>query len=81
MRVADTERDYEIYLFDRVLLCCREVKSVRKKKGKEDEMVLSLKGNIFLSSIVEIKDYARPMEQQFEIKVYWNRMSMFFVVC
>ncbi|KAI8914354.1 hypothetical protein EDD86DRAFT_199148 [Gorgonomyces haynaldii] len=68
MQVNDVEREYHIYLFDRVLLCCKEMPSLRRK----NELVFAVKGNIFMTSIQEIRDVSRPEEGYFELKVYWR---------
>lgn len=72
------EKEYYIFLFDRILLCCKEAPaniSLKKKKGKEDEMMYVIKGNIFITAVSDVKDTSRPEESFFELKVYWREMN------
>ena len=64
---ADQPRDYHVFLFDKMLLCCKEVVPERKKSTKSSSMLrkdktaskismierrrLALKGRIFVSNI------------------------------
>lgn len=68
---GDTEREYYIYLFERILLCCKEV-GANKKQGKTMSMakgtkgappkkktMLQLKGRIFMQNVTDVISLAR----------------------
>lgn len=56
---ADEEREYQVYLFERILLCCKEIAAVKKqnkslsKKGKTRASLL-LKGRIYVHTMTDI---------------------------
>ena len=68
---SDQEKDYEIYLFECILLCCKEV-SQAKSKDKKDKTrstgpkirnkhaKLQLKGRIFMTNVTEVLSFAKP---------------------
>jgi len=67
----DQEKDYEIYLFECILLCCKEV-TPNKSKDKKDKTKsmgpkvrnraarLQLKGRIFMTNVTEILSFSKP---------------------
>lgn len=68
---SDQEKDYEIYLFESILLCCKEVqpnKSKEKKdktksnipKPRNKNNKLQLKGRIFMTNVTEVLSFAKP---------------------
>ncbi|KAI9792853.1 MAG: hypothetical protein M1833_001012 [Piccolia ochrophora] len=76
----DVEREYKIYLFDRILLCCKEsnpnkqknkVMSMNKpaldKKGKPR---LQLKGRIFMQNVTDLVSLQKP--GSYTIQIYWR---------
>ncbi|KAJ3203174.1 hypothetical protein HK099_001593, partial [Clydaea vesicula] len=78
------ERDYQLFLFERIMLCCREVQKKKKKKGKEELPQYSLKGNIFIHTIGGVVDTSKPDLQQFGLQVFWkdgNDMETFALNC
>lgn len=62
---SDTEREYHVFLFEKILLCCKEVlpnnpkknsksNSLLKQKlppGKKSKTTLQLKGRIFINNV------------------------------
>ncbi|KAI1097476.1 hypothetical protein F4804DRAFT_170827 [Jackrogersella minutella] len=67
---SEQEKDYEIYLFECILLCCKEVlpnKSKEKKdknksapKPSNKNNKLQLKGRIFMTNVTEVLSFAKP---------------------
>lgn len=69
---TDQERDYEIYLFEQILLCCKEI-TPNKNKEKKDKTrstappkarnknnKLQLKGRIFMTNVTEVLSFSKP---------------------
>lgn len=64
---------YEIYLFESILLCCKEISS-SKSKDKKDKLrssgtktrnksaKLQLKGRIFMTNVTDIVSFSKPGE-------------------
>ncbi|WVN86432.1 uncharacterized protein L203_101596 [Cryptococcus depauperatus CBS 7841] len=66
---ADQPREYHVFLFEKMMLCCKEIQPEKKKSGKNSSMLrkdrgisksgppekkkLALKGRIFVSNIKE----------------------------
>lgn len=59
----DSEREYNIYLFERIILCCREVGPPSGKKSSKSNSIarrppsrqparLQLKGRIFVNNVI-----------------------------
>ena len=65
---------YEIYLFEHILLCCKEI-NPNKDKSKKDKTKsvtpkprnksnkLQLKGRIFMTNVTEVISFAKPGKQ------------------
>jgi len=68
---SEQEKDYEIYLFECILLCCKEV-TPNKSKDKKDKTKstgpkirnrnakLQLKGRIFMTNVTEVLSFSKP---------------------
>ncbi|KAJ1602795.1 hypothetical protein NDA14_001027 [Ustilago hordei] len=41
---SDTEREYHVYLFEKILLCCKEIAPTQQKKGNKNNSLLKQKG-------------------------------------
>ena len=64
----DSEREYHVYLFERIILCCKDVGQPNKKNSKSNSMLrkpaakksgpLQLKGRIFTNNVQR----AEPMQ-------------------
>ena len=72
MVLGNVERDYTLFLFERIMLCCKEVIKKKKKKGKDEITTYSLKGNIYITSIGGVVDTSRPELQVFGLQVFWK---------
>lgn len=71
---TEQERDYEIYLFECILLCCKEI-TPGKSKDKKDKTrslgpkvrnknaKLQLKGRIFMTNVTEVLSFSKPGER------------------
>ncbi|EWC45286.1 hypothetical protein DRE_06013 [Drechslerella stenobrocha 248] len=71
---GDIEREYHIYLFERILLCCKEIGASKKpksgmaanrKKGK-----LQLKGRIFMQNVTDIISLAK--NGSYTLQIFWK---------
>lgn len=62
---------YEIYLFESILLCCKEVSSTKSKDKKDKtrstgprmrnrNAKLHLKGRIFMTNVTDVVSLSRP---------------------
>ncbi|KAH8697614.1 putative Rho guanyl nucleotide exchange factor [Talaromyces proteolyticus] len=78
----DTEREYHIYLFERILLCCKDVNPNKPKnklmgsskdkpsgnlKGKPR---LQLKGRIYMANVTDIVLLQKP--GSYRIQIFWK---------
>ncbi|KAL7624102.1 Guanine nucleotide exchange factor for Cdc42p [Parahypoxylon ruwenzoriense] len=76
---SDQEKDYEIYLFETILFCCKEVQP-NKTKDKKDKNKsapkisknnkLQLKGRIFMTNVTEILSFAKP--GSYTVQIWWK---------
>jgi cell division control protein 24 len=61
----ESEREYHVYLFEKIILCCKEIDKSSKKSSKSNSMIstkrqstkrkpdLQLKGRIFINNVLE----------------------------
>ncbi|KAJ3472444.1 hypothetical protein NLG97_g10983 [Lecanicillium saksenae] len=78
---AEQEKDYEIYLFENILLCCKEV-SGNKSKDKKDKTrsqgpkiknknaKLQLKGRIFMTNVTDVVSLSKPGSHS--VQIFWK---------
>ncbi|KAJ6440634.1 dextranase [Purpureocillium lavendulum] len=78
---SDQEKDYEIYLFESILLCCKEA-STNKSKDKKDKSrtsgprlrirgaKLQLKGRIFMTNVTDIVSLSKPGSHS--VQIWWK---------
>jgi len=72
----EVEREYKIYLFEKILLCCKDInpnKAKNKLSGKsvpKGKQRLQLKGRIWISNITDIVTYNK--NQAYYLHVYWR---------
>lgn len=78
---SEQEKDYEIYLFECILLCCKEVVP-NKSKDKKDKTKstgprirnknnkLQLKGRIFMTNVTEVLSFAKP--GSYTVQIWWR---------
>ncbi|KAK2592636.1 Guanine nucleotide exchange factor for Cdc42p [Conoideocrella luteorostrata] len=73
---SDQEKEYEIYLFECILLCCKEASGkkdktrssgpkIRNKNGK-----LQLKGRIFMTNVTDIVSLSKPGSHS--VQIWWK---------
>lgn len=77
---SDQEKDYEIYLFESILLCCKEVQPAKSKekkdknksisKGRNKNNKLQLKGRIFMTNVTEVLSFAKP--GSYTVQIWWK---------
>ncbi|KAH6657625.1 Pleckstrin homology domain-containing protein [Truncatella angustata] len=78
---SEQEKDYEIYLFESILLCCKEMQP-NKSKDKKDKTKsnipkirnknnkLQLKGRIFMTNVTEVLSFAKP--GSYTVQIWWK---------
>ncbi|KAI8320175.1 hypothetical protein GQ54DRAFT_264037 [Martensiomyces pterosporus] len=77
MSTTGVERELLIYLFENILICCKEVTDKEKDKRrvqKHRSNTLQLKGRIFLYSIHSVVDTSR--DNQLSLTIYWRDVVM-----
>ncbi|CAG8519631.1 5966_t:CDS:2, partial [Scutellospora calospora] len=91
MSKDDSEREYHVYLFEKILLCCKETNSKKppskspllKNTGRKPKRTsLQLKGRIFIHNITAAVDNSRA--GLWSLKVYWRgdtEMESFSLKC
>ncbi|EMR65139.1 putative cdc24 protein [Eutypa lata UCREL1] len=79
---SDQEKDYEIYLFEFILLCCKEINPNKEKSSKKDKTKsntpkprnknnkLQLKGRIFMTNVTEVISFAKP--GSYTVQIWWK---------
>lgn len=74
---GDVEREYRVYLFERILLCCKE--SISSKKNSKSMSIskkpkkrasLQLKGRIFINNVTDILPISKGSTHT--LQVYWR---------
>ncbi|KAF4448176.1 hypothetical protein F53441_8385 [Fusarium austroafricanum] len=78
---ATNDDEYEIYLFESILLCCKEISS-SKSKDKKDKLrssgpkvrnknaKLQLKGRIFMTNVTDIVSFSKPGNHS--VQIWWK---------
>lgn len=77
----ESEREYHIYLFERILVCCKEINPNKQKSklniGKDKPPAtirgkprLQLKGRIFMSNVTDIVCSQKP--GSYRIQIFWK---------
>ncbi|KAI0393565.1 hypothetical protein F5Y17DRAFT_305567 [Xylariaceae sp. FL0594] len=77
---SDQEKDYEVYLFECILLCCKEVQPNKSKEKKDKNRSgpkirnknnkLQLKGRIFMTNVTEVLSFAKP--GSYTVQIWWK---------
>lgn len=72
---SDSEREYSVYLFERIILCCKEMGISGKKSNKSNSILkrpasrrvanLQLKGRIFVNNVTIAHNVSRNGTSQF----------------
>ncbi|BGP43224.1 Guanine nucleotide exchange factor for Cdc42p [Rhodotorula kratochvilovae] len=78
---SDNEREYNVYLFERIILCCKEVGALGKKDKKSNSILkrppsqrinkLQLKGRIFVNNITGASQI-HHRSGQYLLEVRWR---------
>ncbi|BGP11166.1 Rho guanine nucleotide exchange factor scd1 [Rhodotorula toruloides] len=78
---SDNEREYHVYLFERIILCCKEVTAQGKKDKKSNSLLkrppsqrinkLQLKGRIFVNNITGASQ-VHARSGQYLLEVRWR---------
>ncbi|KAL5606908.1 hypothetical protein BROUX41_003284 [Berkeleyomyces rouxiae] len=78
----DQEREYEIYLFEAILLCCKEATPPKSKDKKDrtrstgpkpkgrNTTKLHLKGRIFMSNVTEVVTLSK--QGSYSVQIWWR---------
>ncbi|GES61692.1 hypothetical protein ATETN484_0006035100 [Aspergillus terreus] len=77
----DSEREYHIYLFERILLCCKDINPNKQKtklmvsKDKQAPTIrgkprLQLKGRIYMANVTDIVCLQKP--GSYRIQIFWK---------
>ncbi|KAJ2594883.1 Guanine nucleotide exchange factor for Cdc42p [Coemansia sp. RSA 1722] len=75
MSTTGVERELLIYLFENILICCKEVSEKDKKRSQRHKPnALQLKGRIFLFSIHSVVDTSR--DGHLSLTIYWRDVVM-----
>lgn len=74
---GDMEREYRVYLFERILLCCKESIPIKKNsksmsitKKPKKRASLQLKGRIFINNVSDIVPLSKG--SMHTLQVYWK---------
>ncbi|KAL9473283.1 hypothetical protein ACSS6W_007663 [Trichoderma asperelloides] len=79
---SEQEKDYEIYLFECILLCCKEISPNRSKDKKERARLqslpkqknknakLQLKGRIFMTNVTDVVSLSKPGSHS--VQIWWK---------
>ncbi|KAG6007919.1 hypothetical protein E4U54_008766 [Claviceps lovelessii] len=73
---SDQEKEYEIYLFEGILLCCKEASGKKDKtrstgsRIKNKNSKLQLKGRIFMTNVTDIVSLSKPGSHS--VQIWWR---------
>ncbi|GAB0133341.1 guanine-nucleotide exchange factor Cdc24 [Epichloe bromicola] len=73
---SDQEKEYEIYLFECILLCCKESSGKKDKtrstgpKIKNRNGKLQLKGRIFMTNVTDVVSLSKPGSHS--VQIWWR---------
>ncbi|OAA45574.1 Dbl-domain containing protein [Metarhizium rileyi] len=73
---SDQEKDYEIYLFECILLCCKEASGKKDRtrstgpKIRNRNAKLQLKGRIFMTNVTDIVSLSKPGSHS--VQIWWK---------
>ncbi|KAI9364500.1 hypothetical protein DFJ73DRAFT_934402 [Zopfochytrium polystomum] len=78
MATQDQEREYDLFLFEHILICCKDVTKQRRKKSLRDTSshhhsgpTYAVRGNIQITSISRVEDTS-DKAGNYSFKVYWE---------
>lgn len=73
---SDQEKDYEIYLFECILLCCKEASAKKDRTRSQGPKIrnrsakLQLKGRIFMTNVTDIVSLSKPGSHS--VQIWWK---------
>ena len=77
---SDVEKDYRIYLFELILLCCKELSPSKKQNNimsmnrapanAKGKIKMQLKGRIFMQNVTETLSLQKP--GSYTIQIFWK---------
>ncbi|KAI9884180.1 MAG: hypothetical protein M1823_004044 [Watsoniomyces obsoletus] len=77
---SDIEKDYRIYLFERILLCCKELNPAKQKNNfmamnrpptdRKAKPRMQLKGRIFMQNVTETLSLQKP--GSYTVQIFWK---------
>ncbi|KAF2642561.1 hypothetical protein P280DRAFT_488853 [Massarina eburnea CBS 473.64] len=76
MNGKNEEREYKIYLFEMILLCCKELSAKKAKNLKSPQVTrngkpkLQLKGRIFMQNVTETVSLQKP--GSYTCQIFWK---------
>ncbi|KAF2750029.1 hypothetical protein M011DRAFT_456744 [Sporormia fimetaria CBS 119925] len=75
INAKNEEREYKIYLFEMILLCCKEINPNKQKNrmkplGRNGKPKLQLKGRIFMQNVTETVSLSKP--GSYTCQIYWK---------
>ncbi|KAI4185733.1 MAG: hypothetical protein LQ348_004322 [Seirophora lacunosa] len=80
--VNPLREQYIIYLFERILLCCKEVnpnkqrpKMLRNERAPvtlNGKVRLQLKGRIFMQNVTDVLSFVRTEKSSYTIQIFWK---------
>ncbi|KAG8530920.1 uncharacterized protein KY384_004277 [Bacidia gigantensis] len=78
----EVEREYKVYLFEKILLCCKEFnlsKQKNKMLGNSKTLVdkrgkpkLQLKGRIFMQNVTDVLTISKADKGSYTIQIFWK---------
>ena len=78
----EVEREYKVYLFERILLCCKEINPNKPKNkmlgqnkppvDKKGKLKLQLKGRIFMQNVTDVLTLTRTDKSSFTVQIFWK---------
>ncbi|KAI9691298.1 MAG: hypothetical protein M1820_009761 [Bogoriella megaspora] len=74
----DSEREYKVYLFESILLCCKEINPNKQKNklmnkpltDRKGKLKMQLKGRIFMQNVTETISLAKP--GSYTCQIFWK---------
>jgi cell division control protein 24 len=74
----DQEREYHVYFFESILLCCKDIDrnkpknkiSTRQMVDKRGRLKMQLKGRIFMQNVTDVVKASKP--GSYTCQIFWN---------
>lgn len=82
-KVALTESQYKIYLFENILLCCKEMQATKKKnigkqlQDRKGRPRLQLKGRIFMQNVTDTIVTSKPGDYQLKRDIHGQEVTVY----